>query len=193
MIQNREARRKGGKRRRWYREEWHNRVLRERYDSKTDTITELVELFGVPRWVVTHWAQELGLARTKARRWTEADENYVRRNYHKRNINVLARHLGRTTTAVALKAKRLELCKSGVGYTLTQACIGLGQDHKKMRRYIEAGHLQASRRETLRKDVQGGDMWLITERALVKFIRQYPAEINLKQVDQAWFLGLILQ
>ena len=93
--------------RKWPRSEWHGRILRERYDSTPASITDLQRLFDVPRWVVTRWARELGLAKTRVGPWTpdrllELEELLA----HGTRDNVIARALGRTVNAVRLARKR---------------------------------------------------------------------------------------
>lgn len=184
--------RHGGKRKKWFRQEWHEAELRKRYDSRAETIRELTVLFNVPDWVVKKWAQELGLARTKEKPWSEAEVAYLEQWLHRRNITVIARHLGRTTTAAALKAKRLGLNKSNEGYTERQCAIGFGVDESTVGRWIRGGKLKAALRGTNRTEAQGGDMVLITDDNIKAFVRRCPTEFDLRKVDQLWFLGIIL-
>ena len=182
-----------GKPVKYVRTEWHERVLRARYDCRSATIDEIERLFRVPRWVVRKWAQQMGLARTKERRWTEEDEEYLRIWLPKAHIVTIARRLRRTETAVALKARRLDLTKSDEGYTLRQLCVALGEtNHHKIRAWVESGALKACRRLTRRQPQQGGDMWLFTDEALRAFFRRCPMEIDLRRVDQLWFMGIAL-
>lgn len=180
------------KTRRWARTEWHDRILRERYDSQTATISELQRMFRVPRWMVLQWASQLGLSRLKDRPWSPEQEAYLESNLHHAAVRTIAKRLGRSPCAVTLKAKRLGLNKSGEGYTLRQVCEGLGEDHHRITAWVAAGALKGSRRHTDRKPVQGGDMWLFTDDNLRTFIRRHPMEINLRRVDQLWFMGVVV-
>lgn len=174
--------------RRWPRTEWHDRILQERYDSQTGTISDLQRQFGIPRFMVTHWAAQLGLTRLKEPPWTPEEMAYLESNIHHAAVITIAHRLHRSVCAVKLKAKRLGLTKSGEGYTLRQVCEGLGEDHHKVTRWVEVGALKASRRHTLREH----DMWLFTDENLRTFIRRCPMEINLRRVDQLWFMGLLV-
>lgn len=93
--------------RKWPRTDWHDRILRERYDSTPATITDLQRLFAVPRWLVSRWARELGLTGVKHRRWTSGDlldlEDLLAQG---RTDEAIARQLSRSVNAVRLARKR---------------------------------------------------------------------------------------
>ena len=67
----------------------------------------------------------------------------------------------------------------------------LGIDSHVVTRWIKAGHLRPQFRGTKRTKQQGGDTYLIREKDVRRFILQHPTEIDLRKVDQLWFLDLI--
>ena len=117
-ISNRLVNKLSGKPRRWPCTEWHAGILRDRYDSQTGTITELQRLFVVPRWVVRHWAQQLGISRLKEPPWSEEELAYLESNYHHAAVVTIAARLKRSLCGTKLKAKRIGLRKTSEGYTL---------------------------------------------------------------------------
>jgi hypothetical protein len=163
-------------------------IIRKRYDSRTQTITQLAERFNFPRWVICRRAAELGVARCKEPFWSTADEAFLERNYPKRSIRFIAKKLGRTLTAVALKKKRLGITKTMEGYTLRGVCEGLGVDHHKVERWIRMGWLKVRGRGV---DRPQGDYKYFTETRLRNFIRSHPDEIDLRRVDRLWFIDLL--
>ena len=100
--------------------------------------------------MVLQWARQLGLSRLKERRWTRRELAWLEQNYHHAAVTTMANHLGRSECAVFLKAKRMGLRKTSEGYTLWQVCEGLGEDHHKVRRWVEVGALKGARRHTAR-------------------------------------------
>lgn len=48
--------------------------------------------------------------------------------------------------------------------------------------------LKASTRGTARGERQIGDIYLIRERDVRRFVLEHPSEIDLRKVDQLWFL-----
>jgi len=56
---------------------------------------------------------------------------------------------------------------------------------------IRSGKLRASHRHTDRTAQQGGDNWLITDGAVVEFLREHPCDIDLRKVDSLWFMDLV--
>lgn len=163
-------------------------LIRKCYDSQTHTITELAARFKVPRWVVRRRASQLGIARCKEPFWSKVDEQYLEKHYPKKSIVTIAKHLGRTLTAVALKKKRLGITKTMEGYTLRGICEGLGVDHHKVEKWIRAGWIKVRGRGV---DRPQGDYKYFTEKDLRNFIRRHPDEIDLRRVDRLWFIDLL--
>src|ERR1035438_3220876 len=67
----------------------------------------------------------------------------------------------------------------------------LGIDPHAVTRWIKSGHLKAKFRGTARGPQQNGDSYLIQEKDVRRFILENPTEIDLRKVDQLWFLDLI--
>lgn len=182
----------GGHRQRWTLTVPMRTLLLARYDGRSETIDELCRRFGnVPRWRVRKWAADLGLARQKEPPWSEGDARYLEANLYRSSVADIARHLGRTQTAVRLKAKRLGLSKSGEGYTQRQLALGLGCDDHKVRRWVDAGWLRGSRRQTERCDAQGGDMWYFSDAAVRAFVRDHPNEVDPRRADWVWLVDVL--
>ena len=53
---------------------------------------------------------------------------------------------------------------------------------------IKSGHLKAKLRGTARGEQQNGDIYLIYEKDVRRFILEHPTDIDLRKVDQLWFL-----
>ena len=169
-----------------------DRFLGQHYDptvrGRSDAIAAKL---GVPRWAVNRRAAVLGLSRPKDRPWTPEEVEYLERNYHRSSVKVVARRLARSVTATRLKAKRLGLRKHGEGYTACSLAQALGVDPHWVLCRIRAGTMCATHRHTERTPSQGGNSWLISEAAVVAFIRSCPYELDLRKVDQLWFMDLV--
>jgi hypothetical protein len=152
---------------------------------------EIARRLKVPRWAVNRRAAALGLSRPKDRPWSPQDEAYLEANLHRFSTKTLASKLERSPTAVKLKAKRLGLRKYDEGYTASSLAQALGVDPHWVLARIRSGKLRASHRHTERRPQQGGDSWLITDEALVEFLREHPYDIDLRKVDSLWFMDLI--
>lgn len=183
--------RPGGVPKKYVLDEPGRRLLLARYDGKTSTITELVNHFKVPRWVVLRWAGDLGLARQKEPPWSKQDIRYLETWLHRKSIAKIAAHLGRTQIAVRLKAKRLGIRKSSEGYTMVALCLGLGCDHHKVQKWIANGWLKGARRETERTREQGGDFWCFSDAAIRRLIVEHPTEIDPRRADWVWVVALL--
>lgn len=166
--------------------------LRRMYDAAIRGRShEIATRLRRPRWVVNRRAVALGLSRPKDRPWSEEDSDYLEVNYHRSAMKVMAKHLGRSPTAVKLKAKRLGLRKYDEGYTASSLAEALGVDPHWVLARIRSGSLRAVPRRTERKPEQGGDSWLISDDALLDFLREHPYDLDLHKVDSLWFMDLI--
>lgn len=169
---------RGGIRQKYVISDAQRRILLERYDGKTETIDELMRYFpGVPRWCVRKWARDLGLARAKERFWSQEDIEYLEKNLHKKSLGAIAKHLGRTKTAVKLKAKRLSINKTNEGYTMRGLMLGLGMtNHHRVQYWME----------------QGGDIWLFTDIAIRNLVKNHPEEIDPRRADWLWLVDVLV-
>jgi hypothetical protein len=164
-----------------------DRLIREHYDSRTETIDWLSQRLGFPTWVIKKRAQILGVARTKEKPWSEKDVAYLETNLPRLSLAVLARKLRRSVTATALKAKRLGIKKSDEGYTARSLAQAFGVDDHKVVRWTRLGLLKASHRNSGRPR----DLYLITDKDVRRFVCTYPTEFDLRRVDQLWFIDLL--
>jgi hypothetical protein len=151
---------------------------------------EIADRLKVPRWAVNRRAAALGLSRPKDRPWSAKEEACLEANFHHVSAKTLARRLARSPTAVKLKAKRLGLRKYDEGYTASSLAEALGVDPHWVLARIRSGKLRASHRHTDRTAQQGGDSWLVTDEAVVEFLREHPYDIDLRKVDSLWFMDL---
>lgn len=177
----------------WFWNDMTDTVLRRLYDPAVKGRSQHpATRLKVPRWVVNRRAAVLGLSRPKERPWSADDEAYLEANLHHVSVKAFASKFGRSQTAVKLKAKRLGLRKYGEGYTACSLAEALGVDPHWVLARIRSGTLRASHRHTDRTPEQGGDSWLITDEALIEFLREHPYDIDLRKVDSFWFMDLIV-
>ena len=190
-------RRMGGRRRRYTLTD-RARALFDGYDGRPATVKRLIaelseELGGpVPRWRVHKWAAELGYGRLKEPPWTERDLRILRGSIGRVPLKQIATRLGRTPTAVKIKAQRLGVRKKGEGYTQGALCTGLGIDHHKVDSWVDRGWLVGTRRESKRTARQGGKAWLFTEAAIRALVREHAAEIDPRRVDWPWLVEVLV-
>ena len=163
-------------------------LIRDRYDSHTETIDELARSLGLPRWTVKKRAQALGLAHTKEKPWSQDEVAYLEDNMHRLSLSSLAKRLGRTVTAVALKSKRLGIRKSDEGYTARSLAEAFGVDSHKVARWVALGLIRASRR----KSGASRDMYFISDQEVKRFICTHPMEFDIRRVDQLWFVDVLV-
>lgn len=166
------------------------RLLLAKYDGKTETIDELERLTGLPRWKIRNWARSQGLARTKEPNWSEAEETYLEQHLTKHSLTQIAHHLGRSKVAVKLKAKRLGIRKQAEGYTLCGLCLAFGCDHHTIEKWIRAGWLKGTRRQTERT-VEQGDTWYFSDAAVRRLITEHPLEIDPRKADWLWLVDIL--
>lgn len=140
-------------------------------------ITEFAERINRPCWYVSRRARELGLKTPRFRElpWTPAEIDLLHETAHigTKNAQKRFKRAGyvRSETAIHVKRKRegisTTLAKQDHGlYTAGQVASLFGVDAKTVTRWIHLAELRAKRRGTERVEIQGGDMWTVTERDL---------------------------
>ena len=177
-----------------------DQLIREIYlnhrDAKTRFGTRLLsKKVGIPHWTLKKRARELGLARTKELPWSEAElgilERYAWMNDERIRLKLKAAGYSRTVTGIHLKLKRMRFKHDGSFYSAYSLAQALGIDPHAVTRWIKSVHLKAKFRGTTRTAQQNGDSYLIQEKNVRRFILEHPTEIDLRKVDQIWFLDLI--
>jgi hypothetical protein len=169
--------------------------LKHRDVKKRPGIPLLAKKVGIPYWTLKKRARELGLARTKELPWSERELEVLARNAwmgdERIRLKLKAAGYARTVTAIHLKLKRMRFKHDGSFYSANGLAQALGIDSNAVTRWIKSGHLKAKRRGTARTEQQNGDMYLIHEKDVRRFILEHPTDIDLRKVDQLWFLDLL--
>jgi hypothetical protein len=105
----------------------------------------------------------------------------------------IAKRLRRPESSVVNKLKRLGTSRRvRDGYTMRDLELCLGEDHRKISKWIANGWLQDRFQGTRRHGGNGNDVHRIREQDILTFVKSHPQEINLGKVDQTWFLDLVL-
>ena len=165
-------------------------------DGKTRIgIPPLAKNVGIPHWALKKRARELGLARTKELPWSEAElailSRYPWMSDERICLKLKAAGYSRTVIGIHLKLKRMRFKHDGSFYSAYSLAQALGIDPHAVTRWIKSGHLKAKFRGTARGPQQNGDSYLIQEKDVRRFILEHPTDIDLRKVDQLWFLDLI--
>ena len=177
------------------------RAIRDLYDGSTGRIDRIMAMVGdrYPRWYIRRIANEMGLARDKPAYWSEAEIEYLHKNYPRKGFVALQNGfkringgIYRSCTAIRLKAKRISINKRSDGFTMRMVEDLLGADHHKIEKWIERGWLKnGSRKGTLRTVAQGGDMHHFESKDLRDFITSHPGEVDLRRVESESFIFLV--
>jgi hypothetical protein len=177
-----------------------DQLIREIYlnhrDAKTGFgVRPLAKKVGMPHWALKKRARELGLARTKELPWSEPElatlARYAWMSDERIRLKLKAAGYARTVTAIHLKLKRMKFKHDGSFYSACSLTQALGIDPHAVTRWIKSGHLKAKFRGTARTEQQNGDSYLIQEKDVRRFILEHPTDIDLRKVDQLWFIDLI--
>lgn len=158
-------------------------------------IRVLAKKVGIPHWALKKRARELGLARTKEKPWSEPEleilARYAWMSDERIRLKLKAAGYPRTVTGIHLKLRRMKFKHDPGFYSANGLAQALGIDSHAVSRWIRSGHLKAKLRGTRRGEKQNGDIYLILEKDVRRFILEHPTEIDLRKVDQLWFLDLV--
>jgi hypothetical protein len=154
--------------------------------------------FGIPGWRILRRARQIGLSRTKEKPWSRTELELLDRSAWKTDgiISGILRQAGyqRTPTAVhVMLTRRVGRKREQYPfYSATGLSKLVGVDAHVITGWIEHEWLKAGGRATERTARQGGDPHEIWPYDVYEFIREHPEEIDLRKVDQGWFLELML-
>jgi hypothetical protein len=155
----------------------------------------LAKKVGIPPWALKKRARELGLARTKETPWSEPEleilARYAWMSDERIRLKLKAAGYSRTVTGIHLKLRRMKFKHDPGFYSANGLAQALGIDSHAVSRWIRSGHLKAKLRGTARGEKQNGDIYLIREKDVRRFILEHPTEIDIRKVDQLWFLDLV--
>jgi hypothetical protein len=169
--------------------------LRNRDAKARPNIHILAKKTGIPHWALKKRARELGLARTKELPWSEAEleilARYAWMSDERIRLKLKAAGYSRSATGIHLKLRRMKFKQDPSFYSANALAQALGIDSHVVSRWIKRGHLKAELRGTERGEQQNGDIYLIREKDVRRFILEHPSEIDLRKVDQLWFLDLL--
>ena len=169
--------------------------LNQREAKTRPGIRLLAKKVGMPHWALKKRARELGLARTKEQPWSEPEleilARYAWMSDERIRLKLKAAGYARTVTGIHLKLKRMRFKHDGSFYSACSLAQALGIDPHAVTRWIKSGHLKAKLRGSARTELQNGDSYLIQEKDVRRFILDHPTDIDLRKVDQLWFLDLI--
>jgi hypothetical protein len=158
-------------------------------------LRKLADQVGIPHWALKKRARELGLTRTKEKPWSEPElailARYAWMSDERIRLKLKAAGYARTVTGIHLKLRRMRFKSDPSFYSGKGLADALGIDSHVVTRWIKAGNLRAQLRGTNRTEQQGGDIYLIREKDVRRFVLEHPTAIDLRKVDQLWFLDLI--
>jgi len=127
--------------------------------------------------------------------WSEPEltilERYAWMSDDRIRLKLKAAGYSRSATGIHLKLRRMQFKHDPSFYSANGLAQALGIDSHAVSRWIRSGHLKAKFRGTARVKQQNGDIYLIHEKDVRRFIVEHPTNIDLRKVDQLWFLDLI--
>ena len=168
----------------WTEEE--REIVRQGYRQTHRSRRELAAKLGVSEYSVAGQVFRMGLGkRTDRRPWTPDEDERLRELIPKKPVTSIAKILHRSVNSVTVRTKRIQASRRvrDGWYTKREVCEGLGMDHGWVQRRIDAGNLEATWHHGHRPQQDGSGSWHIEERALKRFIRRYPHELNGRNVD----------
>ena len=142
-------------------------------------LRKLSERTGIPTQTLKDTANGHGwYCCSRRRRWSPQDDMYLRERLGVFSITSIARRLNRSRASVEWRARQFDL-----SVRITEGYTVFGVNDGTVRRWIDRG--------LFGKAHQHGRAVRLTEANVVRFIRTYPHEYNLRRVDQVWLKGML--
>ncbi|MBE7420650.1 MAG: helix-turn-helix domain-containing protein [Ideonella sp.] len=178
----------------------HERIdqaIRDGYASATQRgdIQRLADSLGRPKWWVQKRAAALCLTRTTrlhVRPWSR-EELEVLHAYAACDLKVIAQKLRgagfeRTPTACAIQLKRRRIDRMDPDtWSAPDLAELLGVHARTVADWIDRRGLRATKRE---RGPHG--VWMLKRRDVRAWIKSNPRYVDLRRVDQTWFMDLVL-
>ena len=165
-------------------------IIRQGYTQTGASIRELAERLGLGETSVRNQANLMGLGKKSDRKpWTPEEEEQLLDLVEKKNVQQIAKIMGRTVNSVLGKIKKLNASRTERNgwYTLSETCGILGVYEGWLKKRIENGAIRGVRHYPnspgLHTRGGSGKTWHIEEKELREFIRRYPDELNGRNVD----------
>jgi hypothetical protein len=191
------ARRKPAK---WVSNDRIDEALRKLYSESPDArsrpnVTMFAEKIGWPKWALLRRAVALGLARTKEKPWSEPElkvlEHFAWMSDDKISEKLRRAGYARSRVAVHLKLRRMRFKQNTPYYTANALAQAFGIDSHTVLRWVREKKLWARLRGCDRVPNQRGDIWMIHEKDVRRFVMEHPLAFDIRKVDQLWFMELV--
>lgn len=160
--------------------------LRRAYETSgtrrelSKAMRHLAQQLNIPSAAVRWHAGKLGITSDVRKPWTTVENNFLRDHAGEMTASKIARLLKRSYVSVAQQMWRLKFSsRVTAGYTSTDLEGVLGVSWLQVQRWMEKGWLR-----------MGPDK-RITERMVLKFLRNHLGAISLKRVDEPWLKGML--
>ncbi len=142
---------------------------------------------GWPRGAFKAEAERLGLTPIlRSRKWTSEEVEYLREKVGIIPATRMARNLKRPVSSVQAKTRKLKLSwRAQEGYNMEDLALGFGVHYDKVRRWMERGLFGQVHRHSCRG---GGNR--VTDKNVVRFIREHVFEYDLRRVNQEWYKAM---
>ena len=176
-------------------------AIRRVYQTATGQgqVKALAVRFGYPREIITCYAQKQGWiaghGHAKEPPWSEKELAILKFNahLHPRRIQMRLSQYGFSLTLSAISCKRDRLGFYGEHGMMSvgQMADAFGVDHCTVKRWVERGFLKAHATGSRVGGICPGEIRLISDRDVRKFILKYPNLVDLRKVHKEWFIDIL--
>ena len=169
-------------------------IVRRDYQGDSDSVQRIAHSLGVSFYAVKGQISKLGCAKiTDRQRWTPAQDEQLEDLIPRMSLLQVAKRMRRSVFSITVRAKRIGISRRDRNgwYTKNEVAAILGVDHKWIQKRIDIGALKASQLGGV-PGKEGGALWCIREADLRRFIRQYPEELNGRNVDLIQIVDILI-
>jgi hypothetical protein len=153
---------------------------------------------GIPKYYLIQHAVKLGLGFIKEPKWSDGEFKLLEELAHYAPC-VIQRKFGehgfkRTVTSIRLMRKRRRVHKQNGWYSLNSMAKLFGIDSHVAAGWVKENLLACVSKGTTRGQAEtqtSGDTKLIHEQEIYRFVVANPTLVDLRKVDQGWFLYMI--
>lgn len=167
-----------------------------RYKRNTGYLKKLSKRMGVPAWVISQRATEIGALPTQRKepRWTQEEIDILQQSAHLslHAIQVRIKKAGywRTQQGIQIRRCQEQFLQNLDGHSATAVARCFGVNPKTVQRWISVGWLKTTTRESARP-VEQGPLFYIKDKWIREFIVESVAVIDFRKLDKYWLVDLL--
>jgi len=181
----------GGVKQKYILDDRGRQLIIDLYDGSSKRLDMISrEMPGIPRSTITRWASRLGKVIPPENKWSQEQDDYLRKNIRKKTMSQLERYLRKERTTIVRRARKLDLYKEDDydGYSMEDLVLGFGfSGDDKIFQWMRKGWIKGHKKLVAFQL----EKYYFGEKAVKDFILNHPDQLNPHKFDWLWIADIL--